>query len=253
MSPLLGILGIAYSLYYVFTSPSAGFSGFLDYPSLVLLGLMPPSIMLLSHNLGDCILGIGTLLRALFLPQVREERQVINLLTKASSMVRSEGIGSLVNIRKYAKYPFLKDGLSLIINNYTSNEIRHNLQNKIDAKQNKLSLSQNFFENMSKLSPGVGMIGTLMGLIEMMANLKDPSQIGSGMALAMITTFYGLLLGTVVYGPFSEKIALEAEKSQELDFLIMESIVALKERKSSIHMKDIVNTYAKAAPAQKTA
>ena len=90
-----------------------------------------------------------------------------------------------------------------------------------------------------------------MGLIEMMANLKDPSQIGSGMALAMITTFYGLLLGTVVYGPFSEKIALEAEKSQELDFLIMESIVALKERKSSIHMKDIVNTYAKAAPAQK--
>ena len=146
-----------------------------------------------------------------------------------------------------------KGWISLIINNYTSNEIRHNLQNKIDAKQNKLSLSQNFFENMSKLSPGVGMIGTLMGLIEMMANLKDPSQIGSGMALAMITTFYGLLLGTVVYGPFSEKIALEAEKSQELDFLIMESIVALKERKSSIHMKDIVNTYAKAAPAQKSA
>ena len=104
---------------------------------------------------------------------------------------------------------------------------------------------------MSKLSPGVGMIGTLMGLIEMMANLKDPSQIGSGMALAMITTFYGLLLGTVVYGPFSEKIALESEKSQELDLLILESIVALKERKSSIHMKDIVNTYAKAAPTQK--
>ena len=77
MSPLLGILGIAYSLYYVFTSPSGGFSGFLDYPSLVLLLLMPPSIMLLSHNLGDCILGIGTLLRALFLPQVREERKLL--------------------------------------------------------------------------------------------------------------------------------------------------------------------------------
>ena len=101
---------------------------------------------------------------------------------------------------------------------------------------------------MSKLAPGVGMIGTLMGLIEMMANLKDPSQIGSGMALAMITTFYGLLLGTVVYGPFSEKIALEGEKSLELDLLVMEAIVGLKERKSSIHMKDIVNTYAKSAP-----
>ena len=59
---------------------------------------------------------------------------------------------------------------------------------------------------MSKLSPGVGMIGTLMGLIEMMANLKDPSQIGSGMALAMITTFCGLLLGTVVYGPSLKKL-----------------------------------------------
>ena len=111
MSPILGILGISYSLYYVFTKPSAGFNGFLDMPSLVLLLLMPPSIMLLSHSLSDCLLGIATLLKALFKPQAREEKHIINLLTKASSLVRSEGIGSLVNVRKVANYPLLKMAL----------------------------------------------------------------------------------------------------------------------------------------------
>ena len=77
MSPILGILGISYSLYYVFTKPSAGFNGFLDMPSLVLLLLMPPSIMLLSHSLSDCLLGIATLLKALFLSLKLEKKSIL--------------------------------------------------------------------------------------------------------------------------------------------------------------------------------
>ena len=76
------------------------------------------------------------------------------------------------------------------------------LNAKIAAKQTQMSLAQNLFENMAKVSPGVGMIGTLMGLIGMMSNLSDPASIGSGMALALITTLYGLLLGTIIYAPF---------------------------------------------------
>jgi chemotaxis protein MotA len=87
------------------------------------------------------------------------------------------------------------------------------------------------------------MIGTLMGLIGMMANLSDPASIGSGMALALITTLYGLLLGTIIYAPFGEKIALEAEKSQELDLMVLEGVLALKSKKSSVHLKNIMATY----------
>ena len=249
MSPILAIIGIGWSLYFVFTSPSGGFQGYLDKPSLVLLGVMPPSIMLLSHTIKDFYVGFITLFKALFATS-RKEAEVINVLTRSSQMVRSEGIGSLVKVRGQVRYDLLREGLSLIVNDFTEDEIRHNLQNKINSKQMRMSLASNLFENMSKVSPGVGMIGTILGLIAMMINLKDPTQIGGGMALAMITTLYGLLLGTVVYAPCSEKISLEAEKSLEIDLMVLEGITSLKAKKSSVHMKDIMSTYSHGKQAQ---
>ncbi len=253
MSPLIAIAGIVFSLYYVFTSPSGGFEGYLDKPSLVLLGMMPPSVMLLSHTLKDFYVGFSTLLQALFRGNKRE-KEVINVLTSASQLVRSEGIGSIMKVRNQVRYELLRDGLSLILNDFSVDEIRHNLQNKINSKQMRMSLASNLFENMSKVSPGVGMIGTILGLIAMMINLKDPSQIGGGMALAMITTLYGLLLGTVVYAPCSEKISLEAEKSLEIDLMVLEGVLSLKGKKSSVHMRDIMSTYSqdKSAPGKPT-
>lgn len=252
MSPLLAIAGIGYSLWFVFTHQSPGFNGYFDKPSLVLLGIMPPSIMLLSHTLKDFFTGFLTLLKSLFHAQAGVQREVINTLTRSSAMVRADGIGSLVQIRNRIKYDLLKEGVSLIINDFTADEIRHNLTNKINTKQSSMSLAANLFENMSKVSPGVGMIGTLLGLIGMMANMKDPTKIGSGMALAMITTLYGLLLGTILYAPCSEKISLEAEKSLDIDLMVLEGIISLKGKKSSIHMRDIINTYGSKSKKQET-
>ena len=243
MSSILGMVGIFYGLYFAFTSEKNGFSGYLDIPSLVLLGLLPPSIMLLSHKISDLGTGVRLLFAAIFNNHLRKQSQIINSLTKCQAVVRSEGVGALVNERKSLPYDLLKDGVSLIINNFTIDEIKHNLTAKIAARQAHMSLAQNLFEDMAKVSPGVGMIGTLMGLIGMMSNLSDPATIGSGMALALITTLYGLLLGTILYAPLGEKIAIEAEKSQELDLMVMEGVLALKGKKSSVHLKNIMSTY----------
>ena len=243
ISPILAILGISGSTYFIFNFPSPGFSGYFDKASLVFLGIMPPSIMLLSHTLKDFLTGVVTLFSSLFRNPNRYQNDIIRTLTQASVLVRSEGIGALVGVRKSIKYDLLRDGVSLIVNDFSVDEIRHNLTNRINAKQSRMALASNFFENMAKVSPGVGMIGTLIGLIAMMADMKDPSKIGAGMALAMITTLYGLLLGTVIYGPAAEKISLEAEKSLENDLMVLEGVISLKGKKSSIHMKDIMSTY----------
>ena len=252
MSPILGICGISYSLWYVFTVKSEGFSGYFDEPSLVLLGLMPPSVMLLSHSIKDFFTGLITLGKALFRIQGGAQKEVIEILTSSSAMVRSEGIGALVRVRDRIRYTLLREGISLIINDFSAEEIRHNLSNKVNAKQGRMGLAANLFENMAKVSPGVGMIGTLLGLIEMMANLKDPSQIGGGMALAMITTLYGLLLGTILYAPMAEKITLEAEKNLEVDNMVLEGVVSLKQKKSSVHMRDIMTTFGNKSGEEKT-
>jgi len=244
VSPIIGLGGIAFALWYVFTHPHAGFNGFFDKNAAILIGVGPPSIMLLSHTVKDFFTGVGLLIRAMFRRHGSLEREVINILTMSSALVRTEGIGALMKIRDRVSYELLRDGISLIINDFSPEEIRHNLTAKINTKQSHYAIATKFFENMSKICPGVGMIGTLIGLIQMLSNMQDPSAIGSGMALAMITTLYGLTMGTVIYGPFGEKINLQAERMLDIDLLAMEGVLSLKGKKSSVHLKDIMKTYA---------
>ena len=248
MSLIIGLCGIAFSLYFSFTSHQKGFHGFIDYPSMVLLGICPPSIMLLSHTIGDFFSGIAIFLQSLVQRHRRLQMSVIDALTRASATVRSEGMGALIKERDRAKYPLFRDGLSLILADFTPEEIKHNLTAKINAKQSQMAISSNLFENMSKACPGVGMMGTLMGLILMLSKLDDPTNIGGGMAFAMITTLYGLLLGTIIYAPWGEKIALEAEKYLELDLFVLEGVLHIKGKKSNLHLKDIMKTYAGIKP-----
>ena len=248
MSAILGLIGLCASFYYIITYPSPGFRGYYDIPSLVLLLTCPPCIMLLSHSISDFLTGIAALLRASFGNQRKTEMEVINVLTHCSALVRAEGIGALLKARDKIRYDLLRDGISLIVNDFTADEIRHNITAKINAKQSYLQFAENLFENMAKVSPGVGMLGTLLGLVQMMSNLTDPSKIGSGMALAMITTLYGLILGTFIYAPCSEKINLEASKILEIDMMVLEGVLTLKGKKSSIHLKDIMKTYSRTSP-----
>lgn len=251
MSAIFGLFGIIYGIRFVFTYPHKGFTGYYDPPGIVLLSVLPPCIMLLSHRMGDFLTGFKILAQSMFNNTKRQHKTVINALTYCSAKVRADGVGALVNERNRLSYSLLQDGVSLIINNFTPEEIRHNLTAKINAKQNQFGLASNLFENMGRLSPGVGMIGTLMGLISMMSNISDPSTIGSGMATALVTTLYGLILGNILYAPFGEKIAIEADKILALDRLVLEGVLALKGKKSSVHLKDIMRTYGGKSDGQK--
>lgn len=249
MSQILGLAGIIYTIYYVVMHPHGSFHGYWDPSAGVLLGMGPPCVMMLSHNITDLLTGIQLLFQSITSRHNRHQAEIIETLTRASQVVRSEGLGALVPVRDRARYELLRDGLSLIINDFKTEEIRHNLMARINAKQSRMALATNLFENMSKICPGMGMIGTMLGLIQMLSNMNDPSKLGGGMATAMITTLYGLSMGTIIYGPWGEKIHLEAEKSLELDMMVVEGMLNIKGKKSSIHMKDIMKTYgSKAQP-----
>lgn len=244
MSPILGIIGIVFSGWFFFAHEGKnGFTGFFQASGLVFLLVGPPSIMLLSHTLTDFLTGFKLLFSSLFSRVRHHHEEVIEILSAASKAVRSEGMGAVIPFRDKAHYSLLRDGLSMIINDFKPDEIRNNLTARINLKQSHMQMASNLFENLSRLCPGVGMIGTLMGLILMLSNMSDPSKIGSNMALAMITTLYGLALGTIIFGPWGEKVALESEKCLELDLLVLEGVLNIKGKKSSVHLKDLVSSY----------
>lgn len=244
MSPLLGTSGIVFAIwFFIKYEGHGGFTGYFQLAGFVLLLVGPPSIMLLSHTIIDFLTGFKLLLSSMFSRVRKHHEEVIETLSAASKAVRSEGLGAVIPFKERARYDLLRDGLAMIINDFKTDEIRNNLMARVNLKQSHMQSAANLFENMSRLSPGVGMIGTLMGLIGMLSNMSDPSKIGSNMALAMITTLYGLGLGTIIYGPWGEKVMLEAEKSLEVDLLVVEGVLNIKSKKSSVHLKDLVRSY----------
>ncbi|MCX6119938.1 MAG: MotA/TolQ/ExbB proton channel family protein [Proteobacteria bacterium] len=254
MSQLIGLSGIIFTIWYVISHPHSSFNGYWDSSAAMLLGVMPPCILMLSHSISDLFMGIRLLFQSITSQHNKNQMEIIEVLTRASQLVRSDGMGALIPIRDRCRYDLLRDGMSLIINDFKPDEIRHNLMARINAKQTRMALATNLFENMSKLCPGVGMIGTLLGLIQMLSQMNDPAKLGGGMAMAMITTLYGLSIGTIIYGPWGEKIHLEAEKNHELDMMVVEGMLNIRSKKSSVHMKDIMKTYAaKQAPQPKGA
>jgi len=197
----------------------------------------------MSHSIVDFFTSIRTLAGMAFLNTSKEMIGISNSLTQLSQAVRADGVGVLAQHKDSVKNPLFRDGLTLILNGFTPEEIRHNLIAKINTRQAQFNSAANLFESLGKLCPGLGLLGTIIGLVKMLANMQDPKALGSSMALSLLATLYGLIFGTVLYMSISEKIRIYAEKSLQLDTMIMEGVLLLKEKKSGAHFRDVLNTY----------
>lgn len=250
LSIILGLLGFAFALWITMTNPFPSRGGYIDYASLILLGIGPLSIIFVSHNFMDFLRGMRVIFSMATLSQKREMDQISNQLTQLSASVRTEGMGVVARFKDQVRNPLFRDGLQLILSSFNADEIKHNLVAKINSRQSQFSHAQNLFESLSKLCPGMGLLGTIIGLVQMLSQLDDPKKIGPALAIALLSTLYGLVLGSVVYGPIAEKIMIHAEKIRELDLMILEGVLLLKEKKSNAHLRDVLNTYSSGTRAK---
>ena len=245
VSVVLGLVGFVFCAWFMAANPSVTFHGFFDLPAFILLTFAPIFITLISHNFIDFLAGLRTVFSMASLNYRKEMDRVVDQLSHLNGAVRNDGMGVLIQFKDKVKNPLLKDGLSLILNSFSAQEIKHNLTAKINNRQSNYAHAANLFESLGKLSPGVGLLGTILGLVHMLANLSDPTKIGASMAAALLATLYGLIYGNVVYLPVSEKINIHAEKMLQLDTMILEGVLLLKEKKSTAHLRDVVSTYTK--------
>jgi chemotaxis protein MotA len=243
ISVIVGLSGFAFSLWFILFKGGHAFDGFWEPSAAVLLGVGPVAVILMSHSFLDFFAGLKTLLSLAVMNQKKEMNQISNQLSTLSFSVRTEGIGVLAKYKHQLRDALLKDGVSLILSSFTTDEIRHNLTAKINSRQTQFSHAVNLFECLGKLSPGIGLLGTIIGLVKMLSNMSDPNKLGPAMAVALLTTLYGLLLGTVVYTPIAEKISIYAEKKLQIDLMVLEGVLLLKEKKSQAHLRDVLNTY----------
>lgn len=151
-------------------------------------------------------------------------RQFIELSRKA----RREGLLSLEDEINSINDNFLKKGLQMVVDGIEPETIREIMDLEISEMERRHGEGVNMLKAWGAYAPAFGMAGTLIGLIQMLGNLSDSSQIASGMGKALITTFYGSLMANLVFNPMAANLALKSEQETAIRDMMLEGILSIQ-------------------------
>ena len=164
-----------------------------------------------------------------FVPPKLYNSEVIDKLVSWSNIARKEGLLGLENIEESEQDPFTRKGLQLLVDGSEPDNIRTILDVEINTIEHHDNQAARIFESMGGYSPTIGIIGAVMGLIQVMNNLSDPSKLGSGIAVAFVATIYGVGAANLVFLPIANKLKNIVHMQSQYKEMIVEGIVSIAE------------------------
>ena len=135
-------------------------------------------------------------------------------------------------------------GIDVVLRNYEANEIRDLMTNTIESEFQRVQVESEVLENMASNAPAFGMIGTLVGLVIMLQTMgSDPSTIGSGLAIALLTTLYGVLATRLIFQPASKKVYQRGSIERFRNYLMMEIFIMIREGRRANFIRDRIRSF----------
>jgi chemotaxis protein MotA len=154
--------------------------------------------------------------------------ELIERTVEYSNLARKEGILALEAKLKEVKDPFFAKGLQCVVDGFSADTVRSIMELDADWSRARHANGKKVLETFAAMAPAFGMIGTLVGLVQMLASLSDPSQIGGGMAVALLTTFYGAVIANVMCIPIAGKLDLRAKEEAQLKAMMIDGVLAIQ-------------------------
>ena len=161
-------------------------------------------------------------------PQFDNEGTIQKIISW-SNIARREGLLGLENLEDSEEDPFAKKGLQLLIDGSEPEAIRTIMEVDIHTRESFDIQAARVFESMGGYSPTIGIIGAVLGLIQVMGNLSDPSKLGGGIAVAFVATIYGVALANLVLLPVANKLKSIVVSSAHFNEMIVEGLVSIAE------------------------
>jgi len=248
IATLLGVLG-AFGLFFgaiMLTAPSVLL--FVDSSSFIMVFGGTLSSMFIAYEPRYVILSLKLLAKIMASPKIDRGmlKAEIGRIIRWAYSVQKNGIPALEQEAKKAVRgdKFLKFGIEMVISGYTGAEVREILTNTIETSFGRNMVQVKILQDMGAASPAFGMIGTLVGLIVMLNSMGgDPSSLGAGLAVAMITTLYGVFFARLIFIPAASKIQQREQILRFRNFLIAEGLTLLADKKSPRYIQDKMNSY----------
>ncbi|MCF6303028.1 MAG: MotA/TolQ/ExbB proton channel family protein [Devosiaceae bacterium] len=217
------------------------FGQFIDGPSAMIVLGGGFAATLIRFPLNGIIQAFATGGKVAFSHKKVEPREIVEKVAEMGDIVRKTGPLGLENVE--LEEPNLKKGAQYIADGYDLKFIKESMELARDQYLTRLSEGQRVFKALGDAAPAFGMIGTLVGLVQMLANMDDPSKIGPAMAIALLTTLYGAVLSNLVCLPVSDKLTAKLALEELNQTLIIDGIVAIRDGKSPALIKEMLVAY----------
>ena len=202
-----------------------------------LLFFDPPSIMitvggsistLVASNPLQAILNMGSVAKLCFFPQEFNPKDMIVTLVSFSEKARREGLLALEDDLNELNDDFLRKGIQLVVDGTDPELVRRIMETELEYIMERHDRGKKMFDDWGFLAPAFGMIGTLLGLVLMLANLEDKASIGPAMATALITTLYGSMIANIFCIPMSNKLDFRGAQEVLVKMIMIEGTLSIQ-------------------------
>jgi chemotaxis protein MotA len=205
-----------------------GLGPFIDIPSAIMVFGGSIGVTVMSLPIGTTKKVVRVLRKAVVTRPV-DPVEHVTALVKLAEVARRDGILSLENHLNDGDYDeFMVRGLRMAIDGQDPAIIQGAMEKEVECMLGRHGEGKVILDTLGKYAPAFGMLGTIIGLVVMLKNMDDPSKIGPGMALALITTFYGSVLLNVVWGPLADKLALRSNEELAIKALIIQGVMSIQ-------------------------
>jgi len=226
---LATFLGLLVAGGLVVASIIMGGSGawFVNTPSMMIVAGGTMGATLINYPLSE-VVSVFKVTKNAFLHRTVSALNLIPMLVDFAKKARREGILSFESRLKEIDDPFLAKGIQMAIDGMESSAIEEVLTTEIMYLEERHRLGAEIFSTMGTYAPAVGMLGTIIGLVQMLMQMKDPSAIGAPMAVALLTTFYGTLLANLLFLPISGKLKIRSRQEVLAKQMVLEGVLAIQ-------------------------
>jgi len=215
---------------------------FIDIPS-VLIVLIGTILAAMTSFRGKDLLNLIPVTKNAFFTSAKPIQSIAQSLIEMSIRARKEGLLALESVIGEAKDPFVAKGIQLVVDGHEVENVDRILSAEIEALDDRHKQGATLFTTLATYAPALGMIGTLIGLVQMLQSMDDPSSIGPAMAVALITTFYGAILANIVFSPLAGKLTIRAKEETAMKEMILSGILAISNGDNPRIVEQKLNAY----------
>lgn len=239
LATLIGLIGaFAVVVASIFIGGSAG--TFVNMPSLLIVLGGTVLVTMMKFSLAQFGRAASIAVKA-FTHKPSSPEDLIGTAVNLAKTARQGGLLALEDVE--VPDEFMKSGLTLVIDGHPGDVVRSMLSKDLHQTLQRHAEGQAIFKAIGNVGPAMGMIGTLIGLVQMLSNMNDPKQIGPAMAIALLTTLYGALLANLFALPIADKLAVRSREERYRKSLIIDALLSIQSGQNPRVIENMLETY----------